>query len=111
MASVENTQRPANKEKPGEAASNGRPAGLEEETGPCGGVISTVGVRIIQTIVFMYDFVTFPFYLAYQRPWQATQAAAAIRAVPIERTKNTVTFQPIEKTCPELELFKVGAQS
>ena len=71
------------------------------------GVLSTIGVRVIQTIIFMYDFVTFPFYLAYQRPWNVTSAARAIRASPIKRTKDSITFEPIEKTCPEIEKFKV----
>jgi hypothetical protein len=85
---------------------NGNTSG-SQENGDSSGVLSTIGVRVIQTIIFMYDFVTFPFYLAYQRPWNLTTAARAIRASPIERTKDSITFEPIEKTCPKIEKFKV----
>lgn len=84
---------------------NGNTSG-SQENGDSSGVLSTIGVRVIQTIIFMYDFVTFPFYLAYQRPWNLTTAARAIRASPIERTKDSITFEPIEKTCPKIEKFK-----
>ena len=80
---------------------------VPEENERNSGVLSTLGVRVIQTFIFMYDFITFPFYLAYQRPWHATSAARAIRASPIARTKDSITFEPIEKTCPEIEKFKV----
>ena len=80
---------------------------VPQEDEQSSGVFSTIGVRVIQTIIFMYDFVTFPFYLAYQRPWNVTTAARAIRASPIQRTKDSITFEPIEKTCPEIEKFKV----
>ena len=72
------------------------------------GILSTLGVRVIQTIIFVYDFITFPFYYGYQRPWIAANASHAIRAYPIEKTKDSITFQPIEKTCPEIEKFKVS---
>ena len=87
---------------------NGNAAGNDGENNQCSGVLSTLGVRVIQTFIFVYDFVTFPFYLAYQRPWNATAAARAIRATPIERTKDSITYKPIDKTCPELERFKVS---
>ena len=108
MASAENT---SNTEREKAVTSvNGNPAGYDEENKQCGGVLSTIGVRVIQTMIFVYDFVTFPFYLAYQRPWNATTAASAIRASPIERTKDSITFKPIDKTCPEIEMFKVCLQ-
>lgn len=81
-----------------------------EDTEDSSGILSTLGVRVIQTIIFVYDFVTFPFYLAYQRPWNATNAARAIRATPIEKTKDSITFKPIDKTCPEIEKFKVSCK-
>ncbi len=33
-------------------------------------VMATVGVGIIQAIVFFYDFVTYPVYYAAQQPWK-----------------------------------------
>ena len=81
-----------------------------EDSEDSSGILSTLGVRVIQTIIFVYDFVTFPFYLAYQRPWNATNAARAIRATPIEKTKDSITFKPIDKTCPEIEKFKVSCK-
>jgi len=105
MATASNNSSREEKEKPISTA-NGNAAGYDEENEESGGVISTLGVRVIQTIIFVYDFITFPFYLAYQRPWQATSAARAIRASPIEKTKDSITFKPIEKTSPEVEKFK-----
>ena len=89
---------------------NGNVENLEDSE-DSSGILSTLGVRVIQTIIFVYDFVTFPFYLAYQRPWNATNAARAIRATPIEKTKDSITFKPIDKTCPEIEKFKVSYKS
>ena len=73
-----------------------------------GGLATNIGIRVIQTIVFVYDFVTFPFYYACQRPWVAREAAAETRAHLVERTKNSVTYKPIDKTCKELEMFKAA---
>ena len=89
---------------------NGNVQNLEEAQ-ESGGVLSTIGVRVIQTIIFVYDFITFPFYYGYQKPWIATTASHAIRAYPIEKTKDSITFQPIDKTCPEIEKFKVSNDS
>jgi len=102
MATAANQPPQVDKSAP---ALNGNVENLEDSQ-ESSGVMSTLGVRVIQTIIFVYDFVTYPFYLAYQRPWNATNAASAIRAYPIEKTKDSITFQPIEKTCPEIEKFK-----
>ena len=53
----------------------------------------------------MYDFVSFPFYFAYQKPWNTRKNAAKVRAVSIERTKDSITFKPVKKTCPGLDHF------
>ena len=106
MATASNNSSRMEKERPASTV-NGNAAAYAEENEESGGMLSTFGVRVVQTIIFVYDFVTFPFYLAYQRPWNATSAARAIRALPIEKTKDSITFQPIEKTCPEVEKFKV----
>ena len=107
MAAAANQPPQVDKSAP---ALNGNVENLEDSQ-ESSGVMSTLGVRVIQTIIFVYDFVTYPFYLAYQRPWNATNAASAIRAYPIEKTKDSITFQPIEKTCPEIEKFKVSNDS
>ena len=104
MATTAN--QPAQVDKPAPAL-NGNVESLEDSH-ESSGVLSTLGVRVIQTIIFVYDFVTFPFYFAYQRPWNATAAANAIRAYPIEKTKDSITYKPIDKTCPEIEKFKVS---
>ena len=103
MATAANQPPQVDKSAP---ALNGNVENLEDSQ-ESSGVMSTLGVRVIQTIIFVYDFVTWPFYYAYQTPWNATNAASAIRAYPIEKTKDSITFQPIEKTCPEIEKFKV----
>ena len=71
-----------------------------------GGIAVTVGLGLIQSIMFVYDFFTYPLYYAIQQPWKATEAMESIRAKPIEETKTSVTYQPIEKTCKDLEKFK-----
>ena len=39
-----------------------------------GGIGVAVGLRLIQSIIFVYDFITYPIYYAYQQPWKATEA-------------------------------------
>ena len=43
-------------------------------------IAATVGVGVVQTAMFIYDFLTFPIYYAAQRPWKAVEAGARIRA-------------------------------
>ena len=69
---------------------------------------AAVGVSIIQTIVFVYDFVTYPIYYAAQKPWRRVEAAAQIRALPVATSDTEVTYQPVYKTCAELEEFKAA---
>lgn len=71
-----------------------------------GGIAVAVGIRLIQSIIFVYDFITFPIYYAVQQPWKATEAMQSVRAEVIERTKTSITYQPIVKNCPDLEAFK-----
>ena len=74
---------------------------------PDGGIAVSVGLKLVQSIMFVYDFLTFPLYFAIQQPWKNTEAMASIRANPVNKTKTSVTYQPIEKSCPPLEEFKV----
>ena len=48
-------------------------------------VMATVGVGVVQTAMFVYDFFTFPIYYAVQRPWKATEAGKRIRADVVSR--------------------------
>lgn len=73
-----------------------------------GGLAVSVGLKFIQSIIFVYDFITFPLYYAYQQPWKATEKMASIRAEVIEKTKTSVMYQPINKTCQDLEKFKAA---
>ena len=75
---------------------------------PDGGIAVSVGLKLVQSIMFVYDFLTFPLYFAIQQPWKNTEAMASIRANPVNKTKTSVTYQPIEKSCPPLEEFKVS---
>ena len=43
-------------------------------------IAATVGVGVVQTAMFIYDFLTFPIYYAVQRPWTAVDAGARVRA-------------------------------
>ena len=40
--------------------------GEREDPGGCVGIASSLGVGLIQTVIFVYDFVTFPLYFLYQ---------------------------------------------
>ena len=33
-------------------------------------VMATIGVTLVQAVVFMYDFVTYPLYYCAQKPWK-----------------------------------------
>ena len=77
-------------------------------SGPEGGLAVTVGIKVIQTVMFVYDFITFPLYYAIQQPWKATEAMGSIRANAIAKTKTSVTYKPLDKTCPDLESFKAA---
>ena len=46
---------------------------------------ATVGVGVVQTAMFIYDFLTFPIYYAAQRPWTLVDAGARIRADVVSR--------------------------
>jgi long-chain acyl-CoA synthetase len=69
------------------------------------GMLTYIGIWIIRALIFVYDFVTFPFYLAYQKPWNTRRNAGKVRAVSIERTQDSITFKPVQKTCPGLDNF------
>ena len=47
----------------------------EEELGEESSLIASVGVGVIQTIVFVYDFITYPLYYCSQQPWKRVEAA------------------------------------
>ena len=38
-------------------------------------LMASVGVGVIQTIVFVYDFITFPLYYCAQQPWKRVEAS------------------------------------
>ena len=73
-----------------------------------GGIAVTVGLGLIQTCMFVYDFFTYPLYYAIQQPWKAVEAMNSVRAKPIDETKTSVTYKPVEKSCPDLERFKAA---
>ncbi len=44
--------------------------GDDHPMGDASSVVATVGVSLIQAIVFVYDFVTYPIYYCAQQPWK-----------------------------------------
>ena len=46
--------------------------------------MATVLLKIIQFIVFVWDFLTYPIYQALQRPWEARKKDARIRSRPLK---------------------------
>ncbi len=36
-------------------------------------IFAAIGVSVIQTIVFVYDFITYPIYYCAQTPWKQVQ--------------------------------------
>ncbi|TRY71515.1 hypothetical protein TCAL_00221 [Tigriopus californicus] len=67
---------------------------------------ATIGVGLIQTVVFMYDFLTYPLYYAVQAPWQRVRAGQRVRAHIAHRSEAEIHVRPVEKTCPSLEVFQ-----
>ena len=63
---------------------------------------TNLAVRAIQTLVYVYGFITYPLYYAIQQPWVKREAFKAIRAYPVHKDKGEITYKPFEKTCPEL---------
>ena len=45
--------------------------GIQEESS----LMASMGVGVIQTIVFVYDFITFPLYYCAQQPWKRVEAS------------------------------------
>ena len=43
-------------------------------------IAASVGVGVVQTAMFIYDFLTFPIYYAAQRPWTLVDAGNRVRA-------------------------------
>ncbi len=71
-------------------------------------LMASVGVGVIQTVMFVYDFVTFPVYYACQRPWRAVDAGRRVRAEVVAKTDSEVHYRPTFKTCAQLEEFKAA---
>ncbi len=42
----------------------------DDPLGDASSVAATVGVSLIQAIVFVYDFITYPIYYCAQQPWK-----------------------------------------
>ena len=51
---------------------------------------------LIKLLLFVYDFVTFPFYMLYQRPWIVSKAAKRNKSFVIDQTENSKTFQRVK---------------
>ena len=51
---------------------------------------------LIKLLLFVYDFVTFPFYILYQRPWIVSKAAKRNKSFVIDQTENSKTFQRVK---------------
>ena len=71
-------------------------------------VAASIGVGVIQTLVFVYDFITYPLYYAVQRPWRRVAASKKTRATIVDKTESEVHIKPIFKTCRDLEKFTVS---
>jgi len=69
-------------------------------------------LAIVQTIVFIWDFLTWPIYQAIFKPWEKRKAMQKIRSKIVRKTDNEILFEPFELSSPlHLEMIKAQVQT
>ena len=71
-------------------------------------VMASLSLSMIQTVIFVYDFVTYPIYYYAQGPWKKVQDSQRIRAQATIKNDQEIVFNPIFKTTPLLDAFKAA---
>ncbi|XP_033209619.1 long-chain-fatty-acid--CoA ligase 3 isoform X1 [Belonocnema kinseyi] len=55
-----------------------------------------VAIHAIKTLSYVYDVLTFPVYLILQRPWEKRKASRRIKAKPVSKSENSITYRSID---------------
>ncbi|XP_015174146.1 PREDICTED: long-chain-fatty-acid--CoA ligase 4 isoform X1 [Polistes dominula] len=61
--------------------------------------ISTA-IHAIKALSYVYDLLTFPVYLILQRPWEKRKASRRIKARPISKSENSITYRSVDSPGP-----------
>ncbi|XP_047361763.1 long-chain-fatty-acid--CoA ligase 4 isoform X1 [Vespa velutina] len=70
----------------------------------------TSAINAIKALSYVYDLLTFPVYLILQRPWEKRKASRRIKARPISKGENSITYRSVDSPGPmhvKLEREKV----
>ncbi|XP_017797375.1 PREDICTED: long-chain-fatty-acid--CoA ligase 4 isoform X1 [Habropoda laboriosa] len=57
-------------------------------------------ITAIKAISYVYDLLTFPVYLVLQRPWEKRKASRRIKARPVAKDENRVTYRSVDPPGP-----------
>ncbi|QQP54517.1 Longchainfattyacid-CoA ligase 3-like [Caligus rogercresseyi] len=85
---------------PSEGDENGSEDPLE------GCIVGHLGLGLIKTLIYFYDFLTYPLYAALQRPWEVREASNALRSRVVSRGSNEVTYAPVYRSTSRLDAFR-----
>ncbi|XP_015588101.1 long-chain-fatty-acid--CoA ligase 4 isoform X2 [Cephus cinctus] len=53
-------------------------------------------IHAIKALSYVYDLLTFPVYLILQRPWEKRKLSRRIKARPIDKTENSITYRSVD---------------
>lgn len=53
-------------------------------------------IHAIKALSYVYDLLTFPVYLILQRPWEKRKASRRIKARPISKNDNQITYRSVD---------------
>ncbi|XP_020289226.1 long-chain-fatty-acid--CoA ligase 4 isoform X2 [Pseudomyrmex gracilis] len=53
-------------------------------------------IHAIKALSYVYDLLTFPIYLILQRPWEKRKASRRIKARPISKDENQITYRSVD---------------
>lgn len=57
-------------------------------------------IHAIKALSYVYDLLTFPVYLILQRPWEKKKASRRIKARPIARDEQRITYRSVDPPGP-----------
>ena len=68
------------------------------------GVLSDGVLALIQAVVFVYDFVTFPLYTVTQRPWTVVSSYSKERSQVVDQDETSITIKAHHKMTKPLQV-------
>ena len=61
-------------------------------------------LAVIQAVVFVYDFVTFPLYTVTQRPWTVVSSYSKERSQVVDQDETSITIKAHHKMTKPLQV-------